>query len=103
MRYRLAVRRFDIRFILSGPEEAVAIANDTDYGLAASVWTADVGKAHRFIRDLDAGMVWVNTYDEADMTLPFGGFKESGNAKDNCMESVLSYTREKAAWINIAE
>jgi gamma-glutamyl-gamma-aminobutyraldehyde dehydrogenase len=88
---------------VSGPEEAVAIANDTHYGLAASVWTADVGKAHRFIRDLEAGMVWVNSYDEADMTLPFGGFKQSGNAKDNCMESVVSYTQEKAAWINIAE
>ena len=88
---------------VSGPEQAVAIANDTHYGLAASVWTADVGKALRSIRDLEAGMVWVNTYDEADMTLPFGGFKQSGNAKDNCMESVVSYTREKAAWINIAE
>ncbi len=88
---------------VDGPEEAVEIANDTPYGLAASIWTADVGKAHRFVRDLQAGMVWVNTYDEADFTLPFGGFKQSGNARDNCMESVLSYTQEKAAWINIAE
>jgi gamma-glutamyl-gamma-aminobutyraldehyde dehydrogenase len=88
---------------VDGPEQAVAIANDTEYGLAASVWTADLGKAHRMIRDLEAGVVWVNTYDEMDMTLPFGGFKQSGNAKDNCMASVVSYTREKAAWINIAE
>ncbi len=84
-------------------EQAVAIANDTPYGLAASVWTADLGKAHRFVRDLQAGMVWVNTYDEADFTLPFGGHKQSGNARDNCMASVISYTQEKAAWINIAE
>jgi gamma-glutamyl-gamma-aminobutyraldehyde dehydrogenase len=84
-------------------DEALAVANDTVYGLAASVWTADVAKAHRFIRDLEAGVVWVNTFDESDMTLPFGGFKQSGNAKDNCMQSVVSYTREKAAWINIAE
>ncbi len=88
---------------VASPEQAVAIANDTPYGLAASVWTADVGKAHRIIRDLEAGVVWVNTYDEADMTLPFGGFKQSGNARDNCMASVVSYTQEKAAWINIAE
>ncbi len=88
---------------VDGPEEAVEIANDTPYGLAASIWTADVGKAHRFVRDLNAGMVWVNTYDEADFTLPFGGFKQSGNARDSCMESVVSYTQEKAAWINIAE
>ena len=84
-------------------DEALAVANDTPYGLAASVWTADLAKAHRFIRDLQAGIVWVNTFDEADMTLPFGGYKQSGNAKDNCMESVISYTQQKAAWINIAE
>jgi gamma-glutamyl-gamma-aminobutyraldehyde dehydrogenase len=84
-------------------DEALAVANDTPYGLAASVWTADLAKAHRFIRDLQAGVVWVNTFDEMDMTVPFGGYKQSGNAKDNCMESVTSYTQQKAAWINIAE
>ncbi|MEM0954874.1 MAG: aldehyde dehydrogenase family protein [Pseudomonadota bacterium] len=84
-------------------EQAVAIANDTPYGLAASVWTADLAKAHRCIKSLEAGMVWVNSYDDMDMTMPFGGYKQSGNAKDNCMESVLSYTQQKAAWISLAE
>ncbi len=84
-------------------EQAVAIANDTPYGLAASVWTADLSKAMRSIKELEAGMVWVNCFDEADMTMPFGGYKQSGNTKDGCMESVISYTQEKAAWISLAE
>jgi acyl-CoA reductase-like NAD-dependent aldehyde dehydrogenase len=88
---------------MENAEEALATANDTPYGLAASVWTSDLGKAHRFIRDLEAGVVWVNTFDESDLTMPFGGFKQSGNSKDSCMESVVSYTQEKAAWLSIGE
>jgi gamma-glutamyl-gamma-aminobutyraldehyde dehydrogenase len=81
--------------------EALAVANDTSYGLAASVWTSDLGKAHRFFRDLEAGVIWVNTFDDGDMTQPFGGYKQSGNAKDNCIDSVLSYTQEKSGWFVI--
>ncbi|MBK6286363.1 MAG: aldehyde dehydrogenase [Gammaproteobacteria bacterium] len=80
-------------------DEALGIANDTIYGLAASIWTRDLGTAHRFIREIQAGVVWVNTFDDGDMTQPFGGYKQSGNAKDNCMDSVRSYTQEKSAWI----
>ena len=83
------------------PEEAIAIANDTIYGLAAGIWTRDVSTALRFVREIQAGVVWVNTFDESDMTVPFGGFKQSGNAKDNCIDSVRSYTQEKSAWIRI--
>jgi gamma-glutamyl-gamma-aminobutyraldehyde dehydrogenase len=83
------------------PEEAIAIANDTIYGLAAGIWTRDLSTAMRFVREIQAGVVWVNTFDESDMTMPFGGFKQSGNAKDNCMDSVRSYTQEKAAWIRL--
>ena len=84
---------------VDGIEEAVSVANDTIYGLAAGVWTSDLNTAHRLIRDLEAGVVWVNCFDEGDMTQPFGGMKQSGNAKDKCFESLLSYTDLKSAWI----
>lgn len=76
-------------------DEALAIANDSRYGLASGVWTKDVGRAHRFVREIEAGSVWVNTYFQTRFELPFGGFKESGHGNDDVME----FTREKAAVI----
>ncbi|MFG1878658.1 aldehyde dehydrogenase family protein [Sphaerisporangium sp. NPDC049003] len=76
-------------------EEALAISNDSSYGLAAGVWTRDLGRAHRFVRDLQSGTVWVNTFRQMPPGLPFGGVKDSGYGHD----SVLAYTREKAAII----
>lgn len=87
----------------SGLEEGVAIANDTIYGLAAGVWTSDLNKAHRLIREIEAGVVWVNCFDEGDMTQPFGGYKQSGHARDKCIESLLSYTQGKSAWIRLSQ
>jgi len=84
---------------VDGVEEAVAVANDTVYGLAAGVWTSNLNTAHRLIRDLEAGVIWVNCFDEGDMTQPFGGMKQSGNAKDKCFASLLDYTELKSAWI----
>ncbi|MEU6779752.1 aldehyde dehydrogenase family protein [Nonomuraea angiospora] len=81
----------------SSDEEALAIANDSRYGLAAGVWTRDLGRAHRFVRDLQSGTVWVNTFRQMPPGLPFGGVKDSGYGHD----SVLEYTREKAAIIQI--
>ncbi|EIK51711.1 aldehyde dehydrogenase family protein [Stutzerimonas stutzeri TS44] len=82
-------------------EEAVAIANDTPYGLAAAVWSADLSKAHRTARALRAGSVWVNQYDGGDMTAPFGGFKQSGNGRDKSLHAFDKYTELKATWIKL--
>jgi aldehyde dehydrogenase (NAD+) len=76
-------------------EEALAIANDSRYGLAAGVWTRDLARVHRFIRDLASGNVWVNTYLQTRYELPFSGIKDSGYGHD----AVLEFTREKAAVI----
>jgi acyl-CoA reductase-like NAD-dependent aldehyde dehydrogenase len=86
----------------SGIDEAVEIANDTIYGLAAGVWTRDVNTAFRLVRDIEAGVIWVNCFDEGDMTQPFGGYKQSGNARDKCFDSVLAYTQTKSAWFRLA-
>jgi gamma-glutamyl-gamma-aminobutyraldehyde dehydrogenase len=82
--------------------DAIRIANDTIYGLAAGVWTSDLDKAHRLIKEIEAGVIWVNCFDEGDMTQPFGGYKQSGNARDKCVESILSYTQSKSAWISLS-
>ena len=85
-----------------GLDEAVRIANDSMYGLSAGVWTSDLNTAHRLIRDIEAGVIWVNCFDEGDMTQPFGGYKQSGNSRDKCVESLLSYTQSKSAWIRLS-
>ncbi len=84
--------------------EALAIANDTRYGLSAAVWTGNLARAHRMSRDLRAGTVWVNCFDQADMTAPFGGFKESGfGGKDKSRWAVEKYTNQKTTWINFGK
>ncbi|SEJ21635.1 gamma-glutamyl-gamma-aminobutyraldehyde dehydrogenase [Azotobacter beijerinckii] len=83
------------------PEEAVRIANDSPYGLAAALWTRDLSKAHRTARALRAGSVWVNQYDGGDMTAPFGGFKQSGNGRDKSLHAFDKYTELKATWIKL--
>jgi len=81
--------------------EAVALANDSPYGLQASVWSSHIDRAHRVARALRAGTVHVNQYDEDDITVPFGGFKQSGNGRDKSLHAFDKYTELKTTWLRI--
>jgi aldehyde dehydrogenase (NAD+) len=82
-------------------DEALAIANDSSYGLACGVWTTNLARAHRFVRDIEAGAVWVNAYRRLHWAVPFGGVKDSGYGRDSGVESVLENTQIKSAWIDL--
>jgi len=84
------------------PIEAVKIANDTPYGLAASVWSRDISCAHLTAQALRAGTIHVNCYDEDDITVPFGGYKQSGNGRDKSLHALDKYTELKTTWIKLA-
>ncbi|MEU3612199.1 aldehyde dehydrogenase [Streptomyces sp. NPDC006872] len=82
-------------------EEAVRLANATEYGLAAGLWTSDLSTAHKVSRALKAGTVWVNCYEEGDLTVPFGGVKQSGNGRDKSAHALEKYTELKTTWIQL--
>ena len=81
------------------PEEAIQIANGTAYGLAAAIWTRDIRLAHRMASELQAGIVWVNSYNNLDTASPFGGFKQSGYGRDLGSYAIDQYTHVKSVWV----
>jgi aldehyde dehydrogenase (NAD+) len=81
-------------------DEAVAIANDVRFGLAAGVWTSDIGRAVRMSERIKAGTVWVNTYRAVSYLSPFGGYKDSGLGRENGIEAIYEYLQVKSVWIN---
>src|SRR5215211_233527 len=84
-------------------EEATDLANQTEYGLAAGVWTSNVGKAHRMAARISAGTVWVNTYKKLSDLVPFGGVKSSGYGRESGDEAIRTYTRVKSVWVAVGE
>lgn len=82
-------------------DEAVRIANDSIYGLAAAVWSDNVNTAINTARRLRAGSVWVNNFDESNITVPFGGYKQSGIGRDKSLHAIEKYTELKATWIKL--
>jgi aldehyde dehydrogenase (NAD+) len=83
-------------------EEAIRLANGTNYSLAAGVWTRDIGRGHRFVRRLRAGTVWVNTFGPTDIRLPWGGARDSGFGREHGESAIENFTEPKAVWINTA-
>jgi acyl-CoA reductase-like NAD-dependent aldehyde dehydrogenase len=82
-------------------DEAIARANDSSYGLAAAVWTRDIRKAHYVARRLQAGTVWINTYNVYDTAAPFGGYKQSGFGREMSMHALEHYSQVKSVWVDL--
>jgi aldehyde dehydrogenase (NAD+) len=82
-------------------DEAISRANDSQYGLAAGVWTRDIKKAHYVARKLQAGTVWVNTYNVYDTAAPFGGYKQSGFGREMSAHALDHYTQVKSVWVDL--
>jgi gamma-glutamyl-gamma-aminobutyraldehyde dehydrogenase len=82
-------------------DEVIARANDTPFGLAAGLWTRDISLAHKAAREIKAGLVWVNGWDSCDITMPFGGFKQSGFGRDRSLHALHKYADLKSVSITL--
>ncbi len=82
-------------------DEAVRIANDVDFGLAAGIWTENLGRAHRVARGVQAGTVWINTYRQQSPMMPFGGYKKSGLGRESGAAMIREYLQQKSVWVGL--
>ncbi|RYY15009.1 MAG: aldehyde dehydrogenase family protein, partial [Alphaproteobacteria bacterium] len=87
----------------SDEDDALRLANGTEYALAAGVWTRDLARGHRMARDVHAGIVWVNTYRAVSAMAPIGGYGASGYGREGGIHSVLDYTELKTVWVNLSD
>jgi aldehyde dehydrogenase (NAD+) len=92
----LCVQTFDTE------EEALYMANDTEYGLAGSVWTQNIQRAHRVAEKIRAGTVWINSYRAVSPSVPFGGFGASGLGRENGMDSINDFLETKSIWVELS-
>lgn len=83
-------------------DEVIGLANDSDFGLAAGIWTNDIRRAHRVSRAVNVGTVWINAYRSVSYNTPFGGFKQSGHGKDNGIEAVDGFVNTKVVWVELS-
>ena len=82
-------------------DDAAALAEDTEFGLAAGIWTRDIGKAHVLASRIRAGTVWINTYNRFDAASPYGGYKQSGFGRENGRAVLEELTQLKSVWVNL--
>ena len=88
-------------FAFDDSDDIVALANDSEYGLAASVWTKDIALAHKTAAKIKAGLLWINCHGIPDMAVPFGGYKQSGWGRENGYEALLQYTEQKSVIVRL--